>query len=125
MISFEKFLLSNGYVKHSWNYDKKQLEPATGFHVISTLANLGYWYVKLDRVISIGLNQKGKGVTIISPRPKIKKLSYNEIEYSDGKAIINAPANIFDENMSAVMVKYSDEEILNAIYSPSTELVID
>ena len=65
MIGFELHLIEIGY---SVFHYKKNIKTK-GYEQISTMVNLCNYYEKDNVVFCIGLNEKDKPITIISPRP--------------------------------------------------------
>lgn len=110
MTSFEQHLVSNGYEKHLFNFKtrKNELEKE-GRHTISTMVNLDYRYIKGDKTIVFGLNEKDKPPTLIYPRPLI-------LVERNGKTNL---ADISDASMNICLMKESNEDILEAIYDRS------
>lgn len=71
MIGFEKYLIEQGWEKKVYNPKTGMLE-VTFIHTISTLGNLDYRYIHRSfngLQIIVGLHERGKPVTLISPRP--------------------------------------------------------
>ena len=120
MIPFEKYLIENGWLKYKWNSDGPRYEPTTK-HDLSTLGNIDHrYFYKTDpivdkiknsgiigkeitrdfreREIIIGLHEHGHPPTLIAPRPK-------GVEQ--------------DIKMDRILAKYSNEEVLNAIFDKS------
>lgn len=140
MTSFENFLIDKGYICFAFDCkEMKYYKPK--HHVISTMLNLGHFYIhKTDLIllqkieqgksvmeedftfndrknqISFGLNEAGKPPTLIHPRPKIKvkkSVFIDNIKHE----IIQTEFN--DDAMNIVLSKIDFEQILKAMYDKS------
>ncbi len=98
MTKFENYLIEQGFEKFQMNCKTMKLEKAGKNHVISTMENLDYRYIKNDLTIVFGLSQKDKPTTLIYPRPNLKFNSF-----------------VNDDQMNRILWKYKPEEILDSI----------
>ena len=142
MIKFETFLIEKGYLKFAFNgKEMKYYKPKE--HIVSTMLNLGHCYIHnsdtnlLNKIeqgksvmekdftwedrkgeIFIGLHEKDKPVTLISPRPRIeiKRLIDNKV------VVFN---EWYDDEMNVVLSKIDFEDILKAMYNKEIILKID
>lgn len=142
MIKFEEYLVNRGYKQFAFSFDKGgYYKPQT--YVISTMVNLGHIYIHetdvnllqkieqgkttLDKSISwedrkneivIGLHEKDKPVTLISPRPRIevKRL------IDDKVVIFN---EWYDDEMNVVLSKVDFDLIYNAMYDKDIIIKVD
>ena len=94
MTSFEKHLIDKGFKRFTLNTKTFKLEYANGY-LLSSMVNLDYRYLKGNIMIIFGLSEKNKPPTLIYPRP--------------------IRDNYSDDMMNRVLMKYSNNEILNAI----------
>ena len=142
MIKFETFLIDKGYIMFAFNAKEiKYYKPK--IHIISTMINLGHIYIHnsdtnlLNKIeqgksvmdddftfedrkeqIVIGLHEKNKPVTLISPRPRIevKRLIEDKVCISN---------ELYDDNMNIILSNIDFEYILEAIYNKEIILKID
>lgn len=143
MTKFEEFLLSRGYLKFGFDSESmKYFKPKD--HIISTMVNLGYSYIhnsetellnKIEQgksvmdsdftwedrknIIAIGLHEKDKPVTLISPRPRIR------IKRKDDKHLEVIEDEKLDDSMNVVLSKIEFDRILEAMYDKSICFEID
>lgn len=102
MTRFEEYLLDQGFKRMVRLHSGEFLEGKKASY--SSLENVIYWYLKNERRIIFGLNERHKPPTLIYPRPRIK--SKEVPSWSD-------------DAMNRVLGKYEPEEILKAIYDES------
>lgn len=137
MTKFEEFLLSRGYLKFGFDVKSmKYFKPKD--HIISTMVNLGHSYIhksdtnlleKIElgksvmdndftwedrkNIIEIGLHEKDKPVTLISPRPRIR------IKRKDNKQFEVIEDEKLDDSMNIILSKIEFDKILEAMYDKS------
>jgi hypothetical protein len=118
MIKFEEYLISRGYEQFAFSFDKGYYKPKT--YIISSMVNLGHIYIHPDKQekILIGLHEKDKPVTLISPRPRIevKRL------IDDKVVIFN---EWYDDEMNVVLRKVDFDLIYNAMYEKDIIIKVD
>jgi hypothetical protein len=125
MTPFEKYLINNGWLKYKWNPNGPRYEPTTK-HDLSTLENIDHRYFhKTDPIINkiknreiigmeitrefrkceivVGLHEHRHQPTLIAPRPKGIERDYE---------------------MDRILAKYSNEEVLKAIFDKTIILLI-
>ena len=114
MIAFENYLIEKGFEKFGWDAKKGEYyKPKT--HIISTMVNIGYIYIKDDIKIAVGLHEANKPVTLITPRPNIliEKIV-------DDKTITITQYE--DDAMNIALQKFSFDEIFEAMYDKEKTL---
>jgi hypothetical protein len=118
MIKFEEYLVNKGYEQFAFSFDKGYYKPKT--YIISTLVNLGHIYINSDKEhkIVIGLHEKNKPVTLISPRPRIevKRL------IDDKVVIFN---EWYDDEMNVVLSKVDFDLIYKAMFDKDIIIKVD
>jgi hypothetical protein len=125
MIALEKHLIEKGYLKMKYDHKQGLIEEDNRFHIISTMENLYYLYVlpkdlenaKKQRfnnnMFTIGLNEAGKPVTLISPRPiVITEIGENYID----------TIYINDDTMNRLLKDKTNEEIIELVQRNTIEL---
>jgi hypothetical protein len=143
MTKFEEFLLSSGYLKFGFDLKSmKYFKPKD--HIISTMVNLEYSYIhksdtnlleKIElgksvmdndftwedrkNIIVVGLHEKDKPVTLISPRPRIR------IKRKDNRNLEVIEDEKLDDSMNVVISKIEFDRILEAMYDKSICFEID
>lgn len=118
MIKFEEYLVSKGYEQFAFSFDKGYYKPNS--YIISSMVNLGHIYIhpdKEDKII-IGLHEKHKPVTLITPRPRIelKRLI-------DEKVVIFNER--FDDEMNVVLSKIDFDLIYEAMFNKDIIIKVD
>ena len=70
---FEEFLISKGYEPFKKNAKTGEYTRVTDTDIISTMSNICFFYFKPNVIepFIIGLHEKNKPITLISPRPTI------------------------------------------------------
>lgn len=107
MTRFEQYLLDQGFKRMIKTLNYKFVDAKPDHY--SSLENILYWYVKDDKYIIFGLNERHKPPTLICPRPRIKS---KEID----------PWS--DDAMNRVLAKYKPERVFEAIYDQSIIFVV-
>lgn len=140
MTSFENFLIDKGYICFAFNCKEMKYYKPKSF-VISTMQNLGHFYIhKTDEVllqkieqgksvmdedlpwsirkgqIDFGLGEQGKPPTLIEPRPKIK---VQKSIFIDGLKSEITLTEWNDDAMNIVLSKIDFEQIFKAMYDNS------
>ena len=102
MISFEKFLIDNGWTT-------SDIGP------YSSLGTVQKKYLKDGKEILIGLSEKGKPVTLISPRPSVIRVGWN--------GTIN---HVFpdDDLTNRILQVVSNERILESLFNPARKFFL-
>lgn len=118
MIKFEEYLISKGYEMFAYSFDKGYYKPST--HIISTMVNLGHIYIHPDKEhkIIIGLHEKDRPVTLITPRPKLKVIRLIE----DKIVTFNEQR---DDEMNVTLSKIDFDLIYEAMFDKSKVIEID
>jgi hypothetical protein len=109
MIAFENYLIEKGFDKFGWDAKKGEYYKPKA-HIISTMVNLGYIYIKGDLKIAVGLHEAHKPVTLINPRPRIL------IEKTVEDKVIKM-YEYEDDAMNIILQKFSFDEIFEAMYN--------
>ena len=114
MIAFENYLIEKGYIKFRFDANDMKYKKADT-HIISTMVNIGYIYIKDDIKIVVGLHEANKPVTLITPRPNIliEKIV-------DDKTITITQYE--DDAMNIALQKFSFDEIFEAMYDKEKTL---
>ena len=108
MTAFEQYLIKQGFERMV--FKDGMYHHAEGY-LLSSLGNLDYRYIKDGKEICFGLHEKNKPSTLIYPRPFIKSSDPDIYSFSD-------------DAMNRVLMKYSPEQVLNAIFDRSITLYI-
>jgi len=115
MIKLSTFLIENGFIVKRYTYNRKDgFSWVDGYQTPSTMMDLDNYYIKGDVKIRIGLHEHGKPPTLISPRPRI-------LMYRDGYVFDEQ----HDDSMNAVLQKYSNEEIFEAMFNKEKVFIIN
>ena len=102
MSAFENFLVEQGYKIHAYDFKQQKNIPFEGRPFFSTNGTLDYRYIKNGMPVFIyGLNEAGRGPTLISPRP---------LAEHGGKAV-----RLYgDALMGRMFERYTNKEIYEA-----------
>ena len=121
MHSFERMLIDKGFKKFFYNAKTGKNEP-TDKHVISSMVNLGYIYIKGDKEICFGLSEIHKPPTLIHPRPRIRVT--REIE-KGGHSFIAEETEVMDNSMNIVLEEEDNELILESLFDSEIRFEYD
>lgn len=102
-IGFEAYLLKQGYTPYSKRYRNGKFEYEEPPMQLSTMGDIDIRYLKDDIEFIIGLHEKDKPPTLISPRPSSCKN---------------------DDTMNKLLSHFSHEEIYNACLNQSINLIL-
>jgi hypothetical protein len=128
MSNFEQYLHDNGFMPFIELFNRKTktfyLEPLelNKCNTFSTMVDgrLHNVWVKEDKAIYFGLNEKSKPPTLLSPRPNIE---FAIIENNKKQVLENCFWS--DDAMNICLKKYSNEQIFQAIYDKNIILKVE
>lgn len=112
-MSFEQFLIDKGFKKMILNLKTWQYEPADN-HVLSTYGPTEFRYLKDDKEILWGLNERRKPPTLVSPRPQIR-MKRDGVYWNQER----------DDAMNIVLKTIDYDRIYEAMYDHSIVFEVD
>lgn len=107
MTPLELYLIESGYTRY-----KPNGVLAKDTDTYSTMGSVWFDYVLGDRSYRIGLHERGKPPTLISPRPNIVR----------GRMVM---AELYDDNMNIVLARYTPKELIQLIESGETITIFE
>jgi hypothetical protein len=115
MTPLELYLIESGYTRY-----RSDGTIARDTDTYSTMGSLYFDYVLGDKSYRIGLHERDKPATLISPRPKvIREMSVN------GRYFRYNNAELFDDTMNILLARYTPKELIQLIESGETITIFE
>jgi len=116
MTPLELYLIQSGYTRY-----RSDGTVARDTDTYSTMGSVWFDYVLGDRSYRIGLHERGKPPTLISPRPYVVR----KIERPDAVTYIWNNAELSDDTMNIVLSQYTPKELIQLIESGETITIFE